>query len=161
MEDQLTHFNEQKRAQMVDVTQKDTTMREAIAISKVVMDPSTMKRIKEGKVGKGDVLAVAQVAGIMAAKKTSEIIPMCHPIPLTGVDIQFDDSSDNTITIEAKVKTTGVTGVEMEALTAASVAALTIYDMCKAMDKAMVLGPTYLLSKKGGKSGDFYRDQEA
>lgn len=161
MEDQLTHFNEQKRAQMVDVTQKDTTMREAIAISKVVMDPSTMKRIKEGKVGKGDVLAVAQVAGIMAAKKTSEIIPMCHPIPLTGVDIQFDDASDNTITIEAKVKTTGVTGVEMEALTAASVAALTIYDMCKAMDKAMVLGPTYLLSKKGGKSGDFYRDQEA
>lgn len=160
MEDRLTHFNDQNRAQMVDVTQKEITAREAVAISKVVMDSSTMNRIKEGKVGKGDVLAVAQVAGIMAAKKTSEIIPMCHPIPLTGIDIQFDDSSDNTIIIEAKVKTTGVTGVEMEALTAASAAALTIYDMCKAMDKAMVLGPTYLLSKTGGKSGDFYRSQE-
>lgn len=160
MEDRLTHFNNQKRAQMVDVTQKDITTREAIAVSRVVMEPSTMNRIKEGKVGKGDVLAVAQVAGIMAAKKTSEIIPMCHPIPLTGVDIHFDDSSDNTIFIEAKAKTTGVTGVEMEALTAASVAALTIYDMCKAMDKAMVLGPTYLLSKTGGKSGDFYRNSE-
>lgn len=160
MEDRLTHFNNQKRAQMVDVTQKDITTRVAVAVSKVVMEPSTMNRIKEGKVGKGDVLAVAQVAGIMAAKKTSEIIPMCHPIPLTGVNIEFDDSSDNTIRIEAKVKTTGVTGVEMEALTAASVAALTIYDMCKAMDKAMVIGPTYLLSKTGGKSGDFYRSRE-
>lgn len=160
MEDRLTHFNDQKRAQMVDVTEKNITTREAVAVSKVVMEPHTMNRIKEGKVGKGDVLAVAQVAGIMAAKKTSELIPMCHPIPLTGVDIQFDDFSDHTIIIKAKVKTTGVTGVEMEALTAASVAALTIYDMCKAMDKAMVLGPTYLLSKTGGKSGDFHRSLE-
>jgi cyclic pyranopterin monophosphate synthase len=158
MSDKLTHFNEQHRARMVDVSDKSITKREAVAISRVVMDPGTMIRIKEGKIGKGDVLAVAQVAGIMAAKKTSEIIPMCHPLPLTGIDISFDDHSENILSIEAKVKTTGLTGVEMEALTAASVAALTVYDMCKAIDKAMVLGPTYLLTKTGGKSGDFHRE---
>jgi len=160
MDDQLTHFNKQQRAKMVDVSDKQETVREAIAVSRVVMEPATMRRIKEGKVGKGDVLAVAQIAGIMAAKKTSDIIPMCHPIPINGVDIQFDDNSEDTIHIEAKVKTKGVTGVEMEALTAASAAALTIYDMCKAMDKGMVIGPTYLLSKIGGKSGDFKRASE-
>lgn len=158
MEEQLTHFNDQNRAKMVDVSDKSVTKREAVAYSKVVMEPETMRRIKEGKVSKGDVLAVAQVAGIMAAKKTAEIIPMCHPIPITGVDIRFDDSSEDTLIIEASVKTTGVTGVEMEALTAASAAALTIYDMCKAMDKAMVIGPTYLATKTGGKSGDFIRE---
>lgn len=160
MDDQLTHFNQQQRAKMVDVSDKQETVREAIAVSRVVMEPATMRRVKEGKVGKGDVLAVAQIAGIMAAKKTSDIIPMCHPIPINGVDIQFDDSSEDTIHIEAKVKTKGVTGVEMEALTAASAAALTIYDMCKAMDKGMVIGPTYLVSKIGGKSGDFKRASE-
>ncbi|RXT13459.1 cyclic pyranopterin monophosphate synthase MoaC [Ammoniphilus sp. CFH 90114] len=157
MDDKLTHFNDQHRAKMVDVSDKQESVREAIAVSRVVMKPETMSRIKAGKIGKGDVLAVAQVAGIMAAKKTSDIIPMCHPIPINGVDIQFDDASDDTILIEAKVKTKGVTGVEMEALTAASAVALTIYDMCKAMDKEMVIGPTYLLSKLGGKSGDFKR----
>jgi len=157
MEEQLTHFNEQNRARMVDVTEKGVTKREAVAFSKVVMEPETMKRIKEGKISKGDVLAVAQVAGIMAAKKTAEIIPMCHPIPLTGVNIEFEDDSEDTVVIKATVKTTGVTGVEMEALTAASATALTIYDMCKAMDKGMIIGPTYLESKTGGKSGDFFR----
>lgn len=160
MDEQLTHFNDQKRAKMVDVSEKEATKREAVAYSKVVMEPATMRRVKEGKVGKGDVLAVAQVAGVMAAKKTAEIIPMCHPIPITGVDIEFDDSSEDTLIIKATVKTTGVTGVEMEALTAASVAALTVYDMCKAMDKAMTIGPTYLSSKTGGKSGDFYREEQ-
>ncbi|RKD27007.1 molybdenum cofactor biosynthesis protein C [Ammoniphilus oxalaticus] len=158
MDEQLTHFNEQNRAKMVDVSEKAVTKREAVAFSKVVMSKETMSRIKEGKISKGDVLSVAQVAGIMAAKKTAEIIPMCHPIPITGVDIQFDDSSEDTVLIEATVKTTGVTGVEMEALTAASAVALTIYDMCKAMDKAMVIGPTYLVTKTGGKSGDFSRE---
>lgn len=158
-EEQLTHFNEQNRAKMVDISQKQETKREAVACSQVKMNPNTMARIKEGKVGKGDVLAVAQVAGIMAAKKTSEFIPMCHPIPITGVDIQFDDNGIDTLYVEAKVKTTGKTGVEMEALTAASAVVLTIYDMCKAMDKGMILGPTYLQMKTGGKSGDFQREQ--
>jgi cyclic pyranopterin monophosphate synthase len=157
MSERLTHFNEQSRAKMVDISDKEITKREATAISRVVMDVETMNRIKEGRVGKGDVLAVAQVAGIMGAKKTSEIIPMCHPIPLTGVDIEFSFLSETILQIQAKAKTIGTTGVEMEALTAASVAALTIYDMCKAMDKGMVLGPTYLFEKSGGKSGDFIR----
>lgn len=158
MSDTLTHFNNQHRAQMVDVTEKEETKRVAIAYSQVTMQEETMMRIREGKIGKGDVIAVAQVAGIMAAKKTAEIIPMCHPLPLTGVNIEFDEHSSNTtIAITATAKTTGVTGVEMEALTAASVAALTIYDMCKAMDKGMVMGPTYLVSKTGGKSGEYVR----
>ncbi len=160
MEDKLTHFNEQQRAKMVDVSDKQETVREAVAVSRVVMNPETMRRVKEGKIGKGDVLAVAQVAGIMAAKKTAEIIPMCHPIPINGVNVQFDDTSDDTIHIEVTVKTKGVTGVEMEALTAASATALTIYDMCKAMDKGMILGPTYLMTKTGGKSGDYSRQSE-
>jgi cyclic pyranopterin phosphate synthase len=157
-DDQLTHFNKQQRAQMVDVSGKNITTRVAVAMSQVEMESATLQRIKEGQVSKGDVLAVAQVAGIMAAKKTAEIIPMCHPIPLSGIDIRFEYSSPTTISIEAQVKTTGVTGVEMEALTAASVAALTIYDMCKAMDKAMSIGTTCLVSKVGGKSGDYTRE---
>lgn len=157
--DQLTHFNAQNRAQMVDVSEKDVTKRVAIAHSQVKMKPETMQRIREGQIGKGDVLAVAQVAGIMAAKKTAEIIPMCHPLPLTGIDIRFTFSGDDTLLIEAEVKTTGKTGVEMEALTAASVVGLTVYDMCKAMDKGMVIGPTYLVSKSGGKNGDFIRSE--
>jgi len=157
MADHLTHFNEQQRAKMVDISNKQETKREAVAVSRVEMKADTMKRIKEGKIGKGDVLAVAQVAGIMAAKKTAEWIPMCHPIPLTGVDIRFEFKSDTELHIEARAKTTGQTGVEMEALTAASAAALTVYDMCKAMDKGMIIGPTYLQMKTGGKSGDFHR----
>lgn len=160
MDDNLTHFNEQQRAKMVDVSDKAETVREAVAVSRVVMNPDTMRRVKEGKMGKGDVLAVAQVAGVMAAKKTSDLIPMCHPIPINGVNIQFDDSSEDTIHIEVSVKTKGVTGVEMEALTAASAVALTIYDMCKAMDKGMILGPTYLITKTGGKSGDYSRSSK-
>jgi cyclic pyranopterin phosphate synthase len=160
MSDQLTHFNEQNRAKMVDVSDKSVTRRTAVAKSQVKMKPETLARIKEGKVAKGDVLAVAQVAGIMAAKKTWEIIPMCHPLPLTGVDIHFSFAGDDTLLVETTVKTTGQTGVEMEALTAASAAVLTVYDMCKAMDKEMVLGPTYLVSKTGGKSGDFHRSQD-
>lgn len=159
-EDQLTHFNEQSRAQMVDVSQKNITERVAVAKSQVKMKPETLERIKAGQIGKGDVLAVAQVAGIMAAKRTWEIIPMCHPLLLTGIDIHFDYVGNDTIALEATVKTTGKTGVEMEALTAASACALTIYDMCKAMDKEMILGPTYLQSKTGGKSGEFTRTVE-
>jgi cyclic pyranopterin phosphate synthase len=155
LSESLTHFNEQKRARMVDITEKKVTERTAVVKSQVTMKPETLTRIKEGRIGKGDVLAVAQVAGIMAAKKTSDVIPMCHPLALTGVDIQFSDNNRDTLYIEVTVKTKGMTGVEMEALTAASVTGLTVYDMCKAMDKEMVVGPTYLAAKTGGKSGEF------
>lgn len=157
MDQQLTHFNEQQRAKMVDVSEKQSTKRTAVAKTSVEMKPETLQRIKDGQVKKGDVLAVAQVAGIMAAKKTSEWIPMCHPLPLTGIDLSFSDNDQDTLSIVAKVKMVGVTGVEMEALTAASAAALTVYDMCKAIDKNMTIGPTYLQSKYGGKSGDYIR----
>ncbi|WP_019122100.1 cyclic pyranopterin monophosphate synthase MoaC [Brevibacillus massiliensis] len=158
--DELTHFNQQQRARMVDVSEKAVTARTAVARSQVTMNKETLRRIREGNVGKGDVLAVAQVAGVMAAKKTAEIIPMCHPLPLTGIDIQFSFEGEETLAVEATVKTTGQTGVEMEALTCASAVVLTVYDMCKAMDKAMVLGPTYLVSKTGGKSGDYHRNNQ-
>lgn len=157
--DKLTHFNEQGRAHMVDVTDKKQTKRLATVKSQIQMKPETLQRIKEGTVEKGDVLAVAQVAGIMAAKKTSDIIPMCHPLPLTGVNISFEFTSEEILSFEVTVKTTGVTGVEMEALTAAQAVGLTIYDMCKAMDKDMILGPTYLEHKEGGKSGDYHRQK--
>ncbi|ASJ55048.1 molybdenum cofactor biosynthesis protein C [Brevibacillus formosus] len=160
MTDQLTHFNEQNRARMVDVSEKDVTKRVAVAESQISMKPETLTRIREGRIEKGDVLAVAQVAGVMAAKKTWEIIPMCHPLPLTGIDIQFAFGDETTLAITGTVKTTGKTGVEMEALTAVSVAALTVYDMCKAMDKEMIIGPTSLQSKTGGKSGDFHRGEK-
>lgn len=156
----LTHFNEQQRARMVDVSHKEPTERVAVAKSRVVMKPVTLRTIEQGKISKGDVLAVAQVAGVMAAKKTSELIPMCHPIFTTGVDLAFEKIADDTIEIKATVKTVGVTGVEMEALTAATAAALTIYDMCKSIDKDMVIGPTYLVRKTGGKSGDYARSEE-
>ncbi len=153
----FTHFNEQGRARMVDVTDKETTSRTATAHTTVKMAPSTLALVKEGKIGKGDVLAVAQVAGIMAAKKTSDWIPMCHPLPLTGINITFSDNGSDELYIEGTVKTTGKTGVEMEALTAVSAAALTVYDMCKALQKDMEIGPTQLLSKTGGKNGDYAR----
>lgn len=152
---ELTHFNEQGRARMVDVSDKEISKRTAVARSKIKMDAGTLSAIKEGKISKGDVLAVAQIAGIMAAKKTSDWIPMCHPLPLTGIDISFSDNSEDELYIEATVHTTGKTGVEMEALTAVSASALTVYDMCKAIQKDMIIGPTFLVSKRGGKNGDY------
>ncbi len=162
---ELTHFNAEGRARMVDVTEKSDTVRTAVAGGMVYMLPATLQRIMEGQISKGDVLAVAQVAGVMGAKRTPDIIPMCHPILLTGVDVHFethpdpDEKGRSAIEITATVKTTGPTGVEMEALTAVSVAALTIYDMCKAIDKGMAFGKIGLLSKTGGKSGTFTRQE--
>lgn len=159
---ELTHFNEQGRAKMVDVSEKNGTVRTARAQSAVLLNRTIYQQIKEGTNRKGDVLAVAQVAGIMAAKNTAQIIPMCHPLALSGVDIEFEWNVDEAnshfeVLLYATVKTKGPTGVEMEALTAASAAALTIYDMCKAAGKEMVIGPTLLLQKTGGKSGDYTR----
>lgn len=157
----FTHFNEEGRAQMVDITEKAPTARTAAARTSVQVNEEIYSGIKEGNMKKGDVLQVAQIAGVMAAKKTSDLIPMCHPIALSGVDLHFDwenRSSYYELIIEARVKTKGSTGVEMEALTAASAAALTVYDMCKALDKGIVIGETYLLTKTGGKSGDYKRD---
>ncbi len=153
--DELTHFNHQQRAKMVDVTDKDVTFREAVAAVKVIMAPETLQRIHAGQIKKGDVLAVAQVAGIMAAKRTSELIPMCHLLPLNGVDITFEDNGQDTLAITATAKVSGKTGVEMEALCAAQIAALTVYDMCKAMDRGMMITDCHLVEKKGGKSGHF------
>lgn len=156
---EFTHFNHQGRAKMVDVSDKEITARTAAAgcsleVTKEIYDAVTGKKIK-----KGDVFSVAQVAGIMAAKNTPQTIPMCHPLPLSGIDIRFewDTEQDYLLNITAEVKTTGRTGVEMEALTAVSAAALTVYDMCKAIDKGMVIKETRLLSKTGGKSGDYQR----
>ena len=156
---ELSHVDEKGRARMVDVTAKDTTVREAVAAGKVKMRPSTLALIQSGGVSKGDVLAVARLAGIMAAKKTSDLIPLCHPLPLTGVMIEFVSHAEaGEIDIRATVKTVGQTGVEMEALTAVSIAALTIYDMCKAVDRLMTITEVRLLAKKGGKSGVFVRE---
>ncbi|WP_426451071.1 cyclic pyranopterin monophosphate synthase MoaC [Paenibacillus sp. S-38] len=151
----LTHFDGEGRARMVDISDKAETVRAATARTTVTMQQGTLHLIKEGRIGKGDVLGVSQVAAIMAAKKTSDWIPMCHPLPLTGVEVRYSDNGEGELYIEATVKTKGQTGVEMEALTAVSAAALTVYDMCKAADKAMRIGPTLLLSKTGGKSGDY------
>lgn len=154
----FTHFNESGRARMVDVGQKDDTVRIARASCYVEMKEETLEAIIGGKIKKGDVLAVAQVGGIMAAKRTYELIPMCHNILITGCDIDFDiDKEKNRINILAIVKTRGKTGVEMEALTAASVCALTIYDMCKAIDREMIIDDLKLMEKDGGKSGHFIR----
>ncbi|VBB09137.1 molybdenum cofactor biosynthesis c [Lucifera butyrica] len=154
----FTHFNEAGRSHMVDVSAKQDTQREAVAEGRVRMLPATLALIKEGHVRKGDVLGVAQVAGIMGAKNTWQLIPMCHPLLLTGVDIGFElDETASHIDITATVKNTGKTGVEMEALTAVSVAALTIYDMCKAADKEMVIEFVRLVAKSGGKSGCYVR----
>ena len=153
---ELTHFNKQGRARMVDVTEKAVTHRRAVAAGEIHVSLETMAHIKNGTMKKGDVLAVAQVAGIQAAKHNWELIPMCHPLPLTGIDITFALSdSPCMVEIQAAVTCTGVTGVEMEALTAVSVAALTIYDMCKAVQKDMRIENIRLLSKSGGKSGDY------
>ncbi|TCK97745.1 cyclic pyranopterin monophosphate synthase subunit MoaC [Natranaerovirga hydrolytica] len=153
-----THFNKEGRAKMVDVSDKKDTKRVAIARGSVKMKPSTVQRIKDQFIQKGDVLSVAQIAGVMGAKETSRLIPMCHPLFLTGVNLQFE-FEDNGIIIESQVKTTGQTGVEMEALTAVSIASLTIYDMCKAIDQEMVIEGIKLIKKTGGKSGDFIREE--
>ena len=156
----LTHFNEQGRARMVDVTEKAVTHRTAIAAGEIHVSPETMAHIRNGTMKKGDVLAVAQVAGIQAAKHNWELIPMCHPLPLTGIDIAFALADDPCmVEIRATVTCTGVTGVEMEALTAVSVAALTIYDMCKAVQKDMHITNIRLLRKSGGKSGDYLAEE--
>lgn len=156
----FTHFNEQGRAKMVDITAKKVTARTAVAKTSIFLNHEIYEKITSNAMTKGDVLAVAQVAGVMAAKNTSNWIPMCHPLSLSGVDIHFNWEKANDkhiLHIEVTVKTKGSTGVEMEALTAASATALTIYDMCKAIDKGIVIGETFLLSKTGGKSGDFSR----
>ena len=154
----FTHINEQGRARMVDVSNKDDTERVAVAQAVVLMLPTTLELIKTGGMKKGNVLSVAQVAGIMASKKTSELVPMCHPLMITSVDINFDfDDKNAQIIIIATVKTTGKTGVEMEAITAASVAAITIYDMVKAVDRWMVIKEIKLMEKDGGKSGHILR----
>ncbi|SDB26530.1 cyclic pyranopterin monophosphate synthase MoaC [Eubacterium oxidoreducens] len=155
---ELTHVNGQGRAKMVDVSDKAITDRIAVARGHISMLPETFDRIKDGGIKKGDVLAVAQVAGVMAAKRTFEMIPMCHPLLLTGVDIAFyPDEQTHEIEAVATVKTTGQTGVEMEALHAVSQALLTIYDMCKAIDRGMSIHNICLLEKDGGKSGHYIR----
>lgn len=157
MEAGLTHIDENGKAKMVDVSEKNETQRTAIATGCIRMNKNTLKLVKLGEMEKGDVLGTARIAGIMACKKTSELIPMCHPLLINDCRINFHlDEEKNLIDIEAIAKTTGKTGVEMEALTAVSTAALTIYDMCKAVDKAMVIENIHLTSKTGGKSGDWH-----
>jgi cyclic pyranopterin monophosphate synthase len=154
----LTHLDESGRARMVDVSAKDVTQREATARAVVTMRPETARLIQTGSLKKGDVLAVAQVAGVMGAKRTPDLIPLCHPLGITGVDMAFDlDVEQARLEIRATVRVTGKTGVEMEALTAVSVAALTVYDMCKAVDRGMRIQDVMLLHKAGGKSGEFSR----
>lgn len=151
----LTHLDSQGRANMVDVSDKAQTVREAVAEARVRMLPTTLQMIVDGEHPKGDVFAVARIAGIQAAKKTSDLIPLCHPLMLTSVKVELQADGEDTVLIRARCKLTGQTGVEMEALTAASVAALTIYDMCKAVDRGMVIEQVRLLEKLGGKSGHF------
>ncbi|MFH1301698.1 MAG: cyclic pyranopterin monophosphate synthase MoaC [Planctomycetota bacterium] len=153
----LTHFDEEGASRMVDVGDKAVTSRTAIAESFVTMLPETQKLILDRQISKGDVLEIARIAGIMATKKTADLIPLCHPLSLNSVRLDFEPLNETTIRIESTVKVDGKTGVEMEALTAVSVAALTIYDMCKAVDRGMSLGPTRLVEKSGGKSGHYIR----
>jgi cyclic pyranopterin phosphate synthase len=152
----LSHVDDAGRARMVDVTAKNETVRMAVAKGRVVMKPEALRALLRGEIAKGNVLTTAQVAGVMAAKKTHELIPMCHPLLLTGIDVELTpDEAASAVEITATVRTTGKTGVEMEALVAVSVAGLTIYDMCKAVDKGMRLEAVRLVRKSGGKSGDF------
>ncbi|VAV83136.1 Cyclic pyranopterin monophosphate synthase accessory protein [hydrothermal vent metagenome] len=157
----LTHFSESGRARMVDVSEKNTTTRVAIASGSILMEPATLARIKDGAIKKGNVLAVADVAAVMGAKHTPDMIPMCHPIQLTGVEVEFADGPDHngraSINVSSTVSCVGQTGVEMEALTSVSCALLTIYDMCKAIDKSMTITSVELIEKKGGRSGHWKR----
>lgn len=156
MSDQLTHLDDKGTARMVDVGEKPDTVREAVAGGAVYMQPETLRLIREGAIKKGDVLTIARIAGIMAAKKTSELIPLCHPLPLTHIDLDLTlDEAASAVQITATARTVGKTGVEMEALTAVTAAALTIYDMAKAVDRAMRLSDIRLLSKRGGQHGDY------
>lgn len=159
MGDKLTHINEDGEVHMVDVGDKNVTQRQAVATSKILMSQAAFDAVKTGNLKKGDALGVARVAGIMAAKNTSQMIPLCHPLMLTKIEISIEpDDTTSSFDIKALVRVEGKTGVEMEALTAASVTALTIYDMAKAVDKSMVIGPTQLEQKSGGKSGDYNRE---
>jgi len=156
----FAHFNESGRARMVDVSEKDETTRIAVAFGRVLVNRETFDLIRSGGIKKGDVLTTAQIGGIMGAKRTADIIPMCHNIALSGVDIDFTlNEAELAVEITATAKCTGQTGVEMEALTAVSVAALTVYDMCKAVQRDMVIDRICLLKKSGGKSGDFVREE--
>ena len=152
----LTHFDAAGRAAMVDVSAKEETSRIATARGRIVMQPATLALIREGRAGKGDVLGVARIAGIMAAKKTSDLIPLCHPLMLSKVTLDLEPAGEDAVAIEATVKVTGRTGVEMEALTAVTVAALTVYDMVKAVDRSMRIEDVRLVHKAGGKSGEFH-----
>jgi cyclic pyranopterin monophosphate synthase len=155
---EFTHLDEKGRARMVDVTEKDATLRQATARGSVCMSPEVFQKIMSGGIEKGDVLGVARIAGIMGAKRAAELIPLCHPLNITHVEITFHPSEENhCIDIEAQVRLQGKTGVEIEALTAVAIAALTIYDMCKAVDWEMVISDIRLIEKQGGKSGDFVR----
>lgn len=151
----LTHFDAAGRAAMVDVSAKDETARTATARGRIVMAPATLALIREGRAGKGDVLGVARIAGIMAAKKTSELIPLCHPLMISKVAVDLEPEGEDAVAIEATVTLSGKTGVEMEALTAVTVAALTVYDMVKAVDRSMRIEDVRLVHKAGGKSGEF------
>ncbi len=158
---ELTHLDESGRARMVDVSAKVETVRLATARGRVLMKPATLALIQEGGMPKGDVLAVARVAGVMGAKRTSDLIPLCHPLPITGVELEFDfDPAASAVSVTATARVVGKTGVEMEALTAVSVAALTIYDMCKAVDKDMTIDRIQLVHKIGGKSGEYRRAED-
>jgi cyclic pyranopterin monophosphate synthase len=159
---EFTHLDEKGRARMVDVTEKDIMLRQATARGTVVMSPEVFQRIMSGGIEKGDVLGIAKIAGIMGAKRTAELIPLCHPLNITGVEITFHPIEEtHRIEIEAQVRLQGKTGVEMEALTAVAIAALTIYDMCKAMDREMVISDIHLVEKQGGKSGHFVRGKNS
>ena len=152
----LNHFNDQGQAHMVDVSNKETTSRVAVAKARILMNSNTLEIIKNGDAKKGDVLGIARTAGIMAAKKTADLIPLCHPLPITNVNIDLRiEPSNNSVEIEATVKTNGQTGVEMEALIAANITALTIYDMVKAIDKTMKITDLRVTLKDGGKTGQF------
>jgi cyclic pyranopterin phosphate synthase len=158
---QLSHFDDSGASRMVDVGEKKITAREACAVGYVQMQQLTLQTIRDRKAAKGDVFEVARLAGIMASKRTADLIPLCHPLGLDSVRVNFDFLDDKTVKIEARVAVNAKTGVEMEALTAVCVAALTIYDMCKSMDREMTIGPIGLVEKFGGKSGHFVRELEA
>ena len=157
----FTHFNEQGRARMVDVGEKPISQRVAVAGARVLVNENTFNLIKSGGMKKGDVLTVAQIAGVMGAKRTPDIIPMCHPILMDGINLELSlDEARLSVEIKAEVRCDGRTGVEMEALSAVSIAALTVYDMCKAVQKDMVISDIRLISKTGGVHGDYYREEE-
>lgn len=157
--DDLTHFDAKGRARMVDVSAKADTLRRAVASGRVMFSPGAYEIARSGGGKKGDIRSIAELAGVMGAKRTSDLIPLCHPLPITGLSVRVEPDDDaHAFIVTAEVKTTGKTGVEMEALTAAAVACLTIYDMAKAIDKSMTIGDIKLMEKSGGQSGDFSRD---